>query len=191
MGRDKAILSLCGETLAARAARRLLGAGTQVALADGGRGLLPGLRSVADGAGRGPAAGILGAAREWPGKSLLILACDLPEVPAALLAALAAMAARVPAAGWIVPRWRRGIEPLCALYRPPALAALAAAVARGVVAPHRLAEAPDLAIDYLEGESLSCFGSPADLFLNLNTPEDLARWQVLANGQDELSTAGG
>jgi molybdopterin-guanine dinucleotide biosynthesis protein A len=188
MGRDKAVLEVHGETLAARAARRLRGVCAQVAVADGGRGLLPGMRSLADGDGRGPAAGILGAAREWPGQPLLILACDLPGVPATLLAALAALAGArgsdaahpAAAADWIVPRWERGIEPLCALYQPAALAALAAAVARGVVAPHRLAEAPDLSIEYLEGERLCGFGPPADLFLNLNTPEDLARWQNLA-----------
>ncbi len=212
MGRDKAVLDVHGETLAARAARRLRGVCAEVAVADGSRGLLPGMRSLADGAGRGPAAGILGAAREWPGQPLLILACDLPAVPAALLAALAALAGTrrssaadgygtskgsgsahlsgnahgsgaVPpaaAADWIVPRWERGTEPLCALYQPAALAALAAAVARGVVAPHRLAEAPDLVIEYFEGERLRGFGPPADLFLNLNTPEDLARWRDLA-----------
>jgi molybdopterin-guanine dinucleotide biosynthesis protein A len=207
MGSDKAVLTVRGETLAARAARLLLGVCAQVALADGGRGLLPGLPSLPDGAGRGPAAGILGAAREWPGRALLILACDLPGVPASLLAALAgahgsgglhdsgtahasggahdssgALDPPVAAADWVVPRWERGPEPLCALYGPAALAALAAAVARGIVAPHRLSETPDLAIEYLEGERLRCFGPPADLFLNLNTPADLARWEQLAKG---------
>ena len=56
--------------------------------------------------------------------SLLVLACDLPRVPAGLLAALTHPAA----ADWSVPRWRGSIEPLCALYGPAALAAL--------VAPH-------------------------------------------------------
>ena len=79
-------------------------------------------------------------------------------------------------ADWVVPRWERGLEPLCALYRPAALAALAVAVARGVAAPHRLGEAAGLRVRYLEGESLRRFGAPADLFLNLNTERDLELW---------------
>jgi molybdopterin-guanine dinucleotide biosynthesis protein A len=173
MGRDKAALAVAGETLAARAARLLLGLCPRVVLADGGRGLLPDLPSLPDAPGQGPAAGILGAAQAWPGHPLLVLACDLPRVPAALLAALLGGAAK---ADWVVPRWERGLEPLCALYRPTALAALAAAVERGVVAPHRLAETAGLAVRYLEGERLSRFGQPAELFLNLNTQHDLDRW---------------
>jgi molybdopterin-guanine dinucleotide biosynthesis protein A len=184
MGRDKAELAVGGSTLTARAARRLLRVCPRVAIADRGRGLLPDLHSLPDGPGAGPAAGILGAALAWPGHPLLVLACDLPRVPEALLRELAR---RLPAAedgdgdwaDWVVPRWERGLEPLCAFYRPAALAALAAAVARGVAAPHRLAEATGLRVCYLEGERLHRFGPPADLFLNLNTVRDLERWQRL------------
>jgi molybdopterin-guanine dinucleotide biosynthesis protein A len=185
MGRDKAAMAMAGETLAARAARLLLGLCPSVVLADGGRGLLPDLPSLPDAPGQGPAAGILGAARAWPGHPLLVLACDLPRVPAALLAELLreggdvreadARAAAVP--DWVVPRWERGLEPLCALYRPAALAALAAAVERGVMAPHRLADTAGLAIRFLEGEGLRRFGPPAEIFLNLNTQHDFERWQ--------------
>jgi molybdopterin-guanine dinucleotide biosynthesis protein A len=201
-------MAVAGETLAARAARLLLGLCPSVVLADGGRGLLPDLPSLPDAPGQGPAAGILGAARAWPGHPLLVLACDLPRVPAALLAELlreggdargvptnsvdrtdasaTAASSEIRAPGdareasgpdWVVPRWERGLEPLCALYRPTALAALAAAVERGVVAPHRLAETAGLAVRFVEGERLSRFGLPAEIFLNLNTQDDLERWQ--------------
>ena len=197
MGRDKAALAVDGATLTARAAQRLLGVCSRVVIADRGRGLLPDLPCLPDGPGTGPAAGILGAALAWPGQPLLVLACDLPRVPEALLRELARRApaggsgadaaanadaaadadiAAVADADWVVPRWERGLEPLCALYRPAALAALAAAVARGVVAPHRLGEAAGLRVRYLEGEPLRRFGAPADLFLNLNTERDLERW---------------
>jgi molybdopterin-guanine dinucleotide biosynthesis protein A len=178
MGQDKAELRVGGATLTARAARRLLGVCRRVAIADRGRGLLPDLPCLPDGPGAGPAAGILGAALAWPGHPLLVLACDLPRVPEALLHELA-WAEGAEEADWVVPRWERGLEPLCALYRPAALAALAAAVARGVAAPHRLAEVAGLRVRYLEGERLSRFGPPADLFLNLNTAHDLERWQRL------------
>lgn len=173
MGRDKAALAVGGETLAAHAARRLLAVCGRVVIADGGRGVLPGFLSLPDGAGEGPAAGILGAAGASPGQALLVLACDLPAIPPMLLAELGAADGM---ADWVVPRWQRGLEPLCALYRPAALAELAAGVARGVAAPRRLAEAAGLKVRYLEGERLRRFGAPEDLFFNLNTPLDVERW---------------
>ena len=193
MGQDKAALAVDGETLAARAARRLLGVCPRVAIADGGRGLVPGMQSLPDADVAGPAAGILGAARAWPGHALLVLACDLPRVSEALLRELvrrlpvaegseagdASDADNASAAAdpdWVVPRWERGLEPLCALYRPAALAALAAAVERGIAAPHRLAETAGLRVRFLEGERLRRCGQPADLFLNLNTARDFEHW---------------
>ncbi|MFY9821042.1 MAG: NTP transferase domain-containing protein, partial [Thermoanaerobaculia bacterium] len=122
-------------------------------------------------AGRGPAAGILGGAAEYPGRALLVLACDLPRVPAGLLAELARSTA-----DWAIPRWEGGLEPLCALYGPAALAALAARVQEGRFALHDLASA-ELAIQYLEGEALRRFGEPGEIFFNLNTPGDLEKWR--------------
>jgi molybdopterin-guanine dinucleotide biosynthesis protein A len=34
-----------------------------------------------------------------------------------------------------------------------------------------------LAVRYLEGEALRRFGEPEEMFFNLNTPGDLARWR--------------
>jgi molybdopterin-guanine dinucleotide biosynthesis protein A len=190
MGHDKALLALPGlagdasESLPATAARRLTAVCPQVAVADRGRGLLPGFASLVDGPGRGPAAGILGAAAAYPKRSLLVLACDLPWVPAGLLAELAALsdAGDRETAGWVVPRWKEGIEPLCALYGPAALAALAARVAGGRFALHDLALEAGLAVRFLEAEELARFGSPADLFLNLNTPADWERYASAVAG---------
>ena len=175
LGRDKATLVIEGETLAARAARKLATACTEVAIADRGRCLIEELPSLADGPGEGPAAGILGAARAYPGRVLLVLACDLPEVPEPLLVALAQEHA-----DWAVPRRGDRLEPLCALYGPAALAALADAVAAGDLAPHHLAAAPGLALRFLDEDLLARFGDPDRMFLNLNDPADLARWQVLS-----------
>jgi molybdopterin-guanine dinucleotide biosynthesis protein A len=181
MGRDKALLVLPDGSLPERAALRLAAVCPEVVLADRGRGLVPELPSIGDGPGSGPAAGILGAALAWPGRSLLVLACDLPEVPEALLEELA----RPSGFDWVVPRWQGRIEPLSALYRPPALAALASQVARGNLGPQRLAEAPGLSIRYLGSELLARFGLPEQMFRNLNTPEDLERWE--AGEPDPLS----
>jgi molybdopterin-guanine dinucleotide biosynthesis protein A len=153
-----------------------------VAVADGGRGLLPGLPSLPDGPGRGPAAGILGAAVAYPGRRLLVLACDLPRVPAPLLAALARSGAE--AIDWAVPRWSGGVEPLCALYGPAALAALASRVESGRLALHALLE-EGIAVRVLEGEELAGFGEPGEIFLNLNTPEDWERYVATGLGAPE------
>jgi len=190
MGRDKTLLALsdAGQpaSLPAGTAERLAAVCAEVAVADRGRGLLPGLPSLPDGPGRGPAAGILGAAAAYPGRPLLVLACDLPRVPAALLAELA----RFEGYDWVVPRWAGGLEPLCALYAPAALAALAERAGRGLLAPHRLAEEENLAVRYLEGEDLARFGPPEELFLNLNTPEDLARYTSSAFGTSPQASQG-
>jgi molybdopterin-guanine dinucleotide biosynthesis protein A len=182
LGRDKATLALGGlpgETLARRAADRLASVCAEVAVADRGRnvlgGVLPDLPSVADGLGKGPAAGILGAAAAYPGRPLLVLACDLPGVPAALLAALADTSGF----DWVVPRTLRadaGLEPLCALYGPAALAALAERVGRGHFAPHGLIDSEGLAVRILGEEELARFGRPEEMFVNLNTPEDVERY---------------
>lgn len=158
MGRDKALLEIGGETLAAGAARRLGEVCEEVVIADAGRGLLPG--SVPDGPGQGPAAGILGAARARPGERLLVLAVDLPRVPVALMAELARSDADL-----AIPRWTGGLEPLCALYGPAALAELEERVGRGRLDLRTLAETPGLRVSYLE--------APGEVFLNLNRPEDL------------------
>jgi molybdopterin-guanine dinucleotide biosynthesis protein A len=167
-GSDKALHRLDGETLAERARRMLAAVCVEVVIADGGRGVVPGAQSALDGPGRGPAAGILGAAAARPGHPLLVLACDLPGVTAELLARLLAIEG-----DWVAPRVAGRIEPLCALYRPPALRALRGLVERGELAPHRLAKVAGLSVGYLEGAELSDLGDPARLFWNVNTPDDL------------------
>jgi molybdopterin-guanine dinucleotide biosynthesis protein A len=175
MGRDKAVLALAegGETLAAGAARRLAAVCAEVVVADRGRGTVPALPSLADGPGHGPAAGLLGAARARPGRPLLALACDLPSIPIPLLADLADLAA---GADLVIPRWHGGLEPLCALWGPAALALLAERVERGLYALHPLAgpvATTGLAVRFLEGERLAACGRPEEMFWNVNAPEDL------------------
>lgn len=167
MGRDKTRLRLGSMSLVERASEVLHEVTDEVLVADRGVGLVPGCRSIADGPGAGPAAGILGAAAERPDHDLLVLACDLPEIPSALLRHLV-----VPIEEDAhVPRWRRGPEPLCALYRPAALAAMLEQVQAGRLALYAMLKR--LNVRYLEGSTLGPFGPPEQLFLNLNTPADL------------------
>jgi molybdopterin-guanine dinucleotide biosynthesis protein A len=179
MGRDKTRIEIDGETLAARAARHLHSACAEVAVADAGRSVVPGLPSLPDGPGAGPAAGLLGAAAAYPSRPLLALACDLPDIPPSLLARLAEEAASSTAVlDWIVPRWSGRIEPLCAVYFPAALQALDARVRADRFDLTGLAETSALRIRYWGEGDLAPFGDPVRLFANLNRPEDFERWDA-------------
>jgi molybdenum cofactor guanylyltransferase len=165
MGRDKALLPWGEGTLVAHAAARLAAVAAEVLVADAGRGYLPPpYLSVEDGPGAGPAAGLLGAARARPDHRLLVLACDLPQVPTALLERLLAAAQ---GADLTLPRTTRGLEPLCAVYGPRALEGLAERVAAGRFDLQGLAGEPGLEVRELRGEDLDAW------LVNLNRPEDL------------------
>ncbi|MEM6794021.1 MAG: molybdenum cofactor guanylyltransferase [Acidobacteriota bacterium] len=148
-----------------------------VLLAGGDRAPRAGAFSVPDGPGRGPAAGILGAARARPGRRLLVLACDLPRVPVALLDLLIERAARggdltvpeSPVEG-SAPR----LEPLCAVYSPPALDLLEARVSEGAFDLQGLGHAPGLRVQRLKPPDYETLGLPTEIFRNLNRPDDLA-----------------
>lgn len=175
MGRDKASLPIPGQglTLAEVALERLArvcGVGVVAGPADRDWG--KDWPSVPDGPGAGPIAGLLGAARAHPGRRLLALGCDLPEVSAELLAALAASPAQL-----ALPRTEKGPEPLCTLYGPAALEILERRAADGRFALRSLLD-EDLPfeVDVFEGERLRQFGDPRRLFLNLNHPSDLEAW---------------
>ncbi len=170
LGRDKAALSFAGEPLVARAAAKLAALVEPVVIADRGRRYLEGFRSVTDGPGAGPLAGLLGAAATLPGRSLLALACDLPLLPAALLAALA----EETAFDWVLARTGRGTEPLCALYSPAALTRLERRAAAGVYSLHDLDTERGLSVLWLGPDELARFGDPARMFLNINRREDVA-----------------
>lgn len=181
MGRDKATLPWRGTTLAAHAARTLTDAGlAEVVLADAGRVVVPGLVSLPDAAGAGPAAGLLAAAAARPGRTLAVLACDLPAVTPALLRALLALPGDL-----ALPRRDGRPEPLCAVWRPAALAALRANVAAGVVAPRAVVATPALCVAWLEGDALAALGDPTALLRNVNDERELADARRAARG-DEL-----
>ena len=191
MGRDKALLplpeALGGGDMVTWTAHRLSQVCDEVLMADGGRSRVAGYLSVHDGVGKGPAAGILGAAAARPGRSLLVLACDLPLVPVSLLRRLAAGDG---SADWIVPAASGDrLEPLCALYGPAALRCLENRVRAGRFALHGLAREADLAIDRLDAARWRQ-ESDVEIFTNINAPEDFkklaaVRQKLLAAGSDQ------
>ncbi|HXY19451.1 MAG TPA: molybdenum cofactor guanylyltransferase [Gemmatimonadales bacterium] len=138
------------------------------------------LRVVADVLpGNGSLGGILTAV-ETAG-SVLCVAWDMPFVPAGLLAGLAGLLAGADAA---LPESgsRRGLEPLCAAYGPACGPAIRAAIGRGdarAVGFHG-----DVRLARLPQAGVLQYGDPAVLFFNVNTPDDLARAELLCRNHD-------
>lgn len=132
-------------------------------------------------AGRGALGGILTAVEA--AAPVLCVAWDMPFVPPALLAALAA---RLAAADVAVPESDspRGVEPLCAAYGGACGPAIRAALERGDVRAVGFHGAVRVArvgrADVLQ------YGDPAVLFFNVNTPEDLRRAEALCRSRDSL-----
>jgi molybdopterin-guanine dinucleotide biosynthesis protein A len=102
----------------------------------------------------------------------------MPFVSSGLLAALAQGLADADAC---LPQsgGRRGIEPLCAAYGPACRTAIERALDEGdlrAIGFHR-----HIRIGILPFEQVCGFGDPATLFLNVNTPDELAQaeaaWQ--------------
>ena len=176
MGRDKARLPLPGATggsdFVSWTVERLARVCGEVVVADGGRGLVAGRASLADGAGAGPVAGILGAATARPGRRLLVLACDLPLMPEVVLRRLAGLAG-----DWVVPLFDGRLEPLASVYAPAAVAVLARRVAAGRLDLHGLRHDLDPQRLTLAGpETWHHAGLGDAVFTNVNRPDDFRRF---------------
>lgn len=184
-GVEQTLLEWTVRRLAAVCAEVVVAAGDQlrerVALRDGDTAAssAPILVPDAPPPAAGPAAGLLGAAAARPGSALLALACDLPRVPVALLERLWREHRQQPEAAWVVPVRSGRPEPLCALYAPAALAALAQRVAGGSHALHELRWVAGLSRCELLLDGVDELGGAAEPFLNLNTREDLERFRAL------------
>jgi molybdopterin-guanine dinucleotide biosynthesis protein A len=133
---------------------------------------LPGLPVQADLVPNAGGLGGIHAALHRARNAVLIVAWDMPFVPPALLARLRELGdsadVAVPESGS-----RRGVEPLCAFYAPSCLPAIERALASGdrrVVGFHEWVQ-----VARLPADEVSAFGNPALLFMNVNTPDDLAR----------------
>lgn len=141
---------------------------------------LPGARVMTD---LRPGEGALGgvhAALAHAATDILLVAWDMPFVPAALLAALRA---RGEALGEdaVLPESEgsgRGVEPLCAWYSRRCLPAVTASLDAGdrrVVAFHDAVK-----VGRLSHDEVAAFGDPVRLFANVNSAADLARLEELA-----------
>ena len=144
-----------------------------------------GLRVIPDAVpDAGPLGGLYTALLDASHDRVLVLACDLPFVTAALLQRLVTESGTGPdndEVDAVVPRSARGLEPLCALYMKQRCAAGALArIERGELAVAGLLA--DLRVRELGPEALAPYDD-GSLFENVNTPHDHAR----ARGWVELN----
>ena len=140
-----------------------------------------GLRVIGDAVpDRGPLGGLYTALVDAAHDRVLILACDLPFVTAALLERLVTESGTGQEVDAVVPRSGRGLEPLCALYRKRCAGPARTRLDRGELAVAALLA--DLRVHELGPEALAPYGD-GSLFENVNTPHDHAR----ARGWVELN----
>ncbi|MGB9072774.1 MAG: molybdenum cofactor guanylyltransferase [Terriglobales bacterium] len=174
MGTDKAFLNFGGCTLLERAIA-VLGRVCDVAIV-GDPAKFSHYGTVIEDAypGRGPLAGIHAALVHSSAELNLVLAVDMPLVSPDLLAFLFASAGSTGALV-TVPHSARGFQPLCAVYRRPfAIVAEQALKAGKNKIDALFATIP---IRVIEGEELASAGFSDQVFLNLNTPEDIpTKW---------------
>lgn len=128
----------------------------------------------------GPLGGIYSALLDAACDRVLVIACDLPFVTAALLARLADESRLTGGVDAVVPRSARGLEPLCALYRTRCAGVVRERIDRGTLQVAGLLEAISTRI--LEPDALAPYDEGA-LFENVNTPHDHER----ARGWVELN----
>jgi molybdopterin-guanine dinucleotide biosynthesis protein A len=175
MGRDKATLSFRGHSLWEHQLRTIRDAGaTDVCIS--GQGTLSyaaerGVSVVSDAEpGKGPLAGIAAALARAEHEYMIVLAIDLPLVPAEFLHELGAVAVR--AKRGVIPQRANIFEPLAAVYprsARPHIDKQLRGPDRSLQRLARLLIADDLAVVY----RLAAFEER--YFMNINTPEDLAR----------------
>src|SRR5262245_51601285 len=184
MGRDKALVTIAGRTLLERAVATIREAGG-APLVLGPRREGSGLEQVrfsdetAEGGGRiGPLGALRHGLRACESPVAVALACDLPLVPPQFVAFLAAEASGHAA---VVPRARGELQVLAAAYTTACLGAIERRVASGRLSVHGFLEEVEARL--VEADDLAPFGGET-IFLNVNTPEDLARAsRMLAAGR--------
>lgn len=119
--------------------------------------------------------------------AVLVLAWDMPFVPAGLLAALRELGSGADVA---VPESSsaRGVEPLCAYYDPTCIAPIERrlnAGDRSVVGFY-----DDVRVARLPDAQVRRFGDPALMFLNVNSPDDLVLAERHAAHLDDTADGG-
>lgn len=119
---------------------------------------------------KGPALGILSAHQQLPGHPLLVLACDLQQLQPDRLRELVAVYQDHPEAGAIVVEHGEGLEPMCAIYTPTALARISRLAVEGRLERNSL----KYLLNWLRVKTIPLAAEHRQQLKNFNYPEDLA-----------------
>ncbi len=122
--------------------------------------------------GAGAIGGVYTALEAAAGEFVLVVACDMPFLDAALLARLRALAATADGA-WVSAA--RGVEPLLACYRRSARGRIRQQIEAGRLQLADLGSVLHMA--EIRDAELATFGSPERLLANVNSPAEYARVQ--------------
>ncbi|MGH7694698.1 MAG: molybdenum cofactor guanylyltransferase [Gemmatimonadaceae bacterium] len=179
-GRPKGLERVGGERIIDRVRARLLEVVDDLLLianASDADSWLPGVRRRSDVILDAGSLGGIHAALSHAGTSVLLVAWDMPFVPTTLLRRLLALGESADAA---VPESesKRGLEPLCAYYSQACLAPIERRLAQDE--RRVIAFFDDVKVARLPFDDVQRFGDPAIMFMNVNSPEELA----LANSYD-------
>jgi molybdopterin-guanine dinucleotide biosynthesis protein A len=172
MGADKAFVQFDCRTLLARALELARGLASDVRIV-GDVGKFEKFGPVVEDIfqNRGPLGGIHAALRASARDLNLILAVDVPFVPARFLSYMMAQAVHCSSASAVVPRAAGGWQPLCAVYRRSFAEGAETALRAGRNKIDRLFDL--LEIRVIDEDELVRAGFSLDIFRNLNTPEEL------------------
>ena len=186
MGKDKAFLEFKGRILLARALELAAGAGQEVRIVGDPRKFAAFGRVIEDiYRERGPLGGIHAALKSSSTELNLMLAVDLPFMQLNFLKYLISVARETRA--WVtVPRASDGLQPLCAVYRREFAKIAEQSLAQGKNKIDALFAEVDTKI--LGPEELSAAGFSAEMFRNLNTPEEFDEAAMIADEEPRLET---
>lgn len=174
LGQPKEWLEVGGIPMILRVSRVLAQVAEPV-LVVGGQRAPEGLRLVPDAALAGPLRALHLGMIATEAQAYLAVACDMPFLHRG---ALQLLVDRAGEAEVVLPVIGGRDQPLCALYARACLPALAQVLEAGET---RMAALLDRArVLRLQESDFSAVGPPETLFMNVNTPEDLARAQDLA-----------
>ena len=119
-------------------------------------------------AGAGALGGIYTAIVTSPSDRTLVVACDLPGLSAPFLEHLGEVDADL-----VIPRSRRGLEPLCAVYSKACAPGIRDRIERGALAAAVIPEGVRVA--EIGPEVVATYDPDGLLFVNVNTPHDYQR----------------
>jgi molybdenum cofactor guanylyltransferase len=169
MGEPKALVELAGRPLVAHAVGAVRDAGLEPVVVAKPDSPVPdlGVTIVDEPAEpRHPLCGIVAALRYAETRPVVVIGCDMPFVPPALLATFGRLAEPV-----AVARVEGEIEPLLARYEPAIEPALFASLKNGTALREAIAALHPRVVSETD---LAAYGEPKRIAFNVNSPEDLA-----------------